>query len=172
MMVGLEWAFRTARDQTLTLVADVSEADMSRQSIKGERHPAWILGHILLADIYLLSLLGHRQLSQDFEQLVSAHGPGAVPDSNGRYQTKASLVERLQEAGETRLKAVAGLRDSDFARELPDPNLARVQPTIGHHLHALVFHEGYHCGQLSAWRKAHGLPAKPWLLGPGAVGAA
>jgi hypothetical protein len=55
----------------------------------------------------------------------------------------------------------------DLARPLPDAFLARAQPTIGHHLQALLFHEGYHCGQVSAWRKRHGFAAVRWSMGPG-----
>jgi hypothetical protein len=36
----------------------------------------------------------------------------------------------------------------------------------------LVFHEGYHSGQLSSWRKTHGFRAVHWTLGPPRTGAA
>jgi hypothetical protein len=49
---------------------------------------------------------------------------------------------------------------------MADALLAQVQPTIGHHLQSLVFHEGYHSGQLSSWRKMHGFTAVRWTLGP------
>ena len=61
---------------------------------------------------------------------------------------------------------MAAMSAADLAQALPDAHLAQAQPTIGHHLHGLVFHEGYHSGQLSAWRKAHGFPPAHWTLGP------
>jgi hypothetical protein len=51
----LTWALGRARALTLLLVADVRPDQMHLQSAPGERHPAWLLGHLLLADTYLLS---------------------------------------------------------------------------------------------------------------------
>ena len=58
------------------------------------------------------------------------------------------------------------MTDQDLARPMADAFLAQAQPTIGHHLQSLVFHEGYHSGQLSSWRKTHGFAAVHWTLGP------
>jgi len=152
------WALERARRQTLTLVADLREEQMCLQSAPGENHPAWILGHILLGDIYLLSLLRIGELSEDFSDLLGKHGPGTTPiPVVGSYDSKQALVERLTQTGSLRVDAVRQMTTVDLARPTPDEILAQAQPTIGHHLHALVFHEGHHGGQLSAWRKAQGL---------------
>jgi hypothetical protein len=63
----LVWALRNAREQTLTLVADIPQEQACQQSVSGERHPLWILGHPLLGDTYLLSLLGCRLSRTTFE---------------------------------------------------------------------------------------------------------
>lgn len=154
----LVWALQKARQQILTLVEDLHEEQMCLQAAPGENHPAWILGHILLGDIYLLSLLRIQELSEDFSELLEKYGPGIVPISaREHYESKQILVERLTQTGSLRHDAIRQMKAEELAQPIPDEILAQAQPTIGHHLHTLVFHEGHHGGQLSAWRKAQGL---------------
>jgi hypothetical protein len=131
---------------------------MCVQAVPGGRHPVWILGHLLLADTYLLFLLGVRELPSDFSSRLRKYGPGAIPTSDASaYDAKALLVRSLLETGALRVGAVREMTTEAFERPLPDDVLARAQPTVGHHLHSQVFHEGYHNGQLSSWRKARGV---------------
>jgi hypothetical protein len=71
----LTWALARARAHTLSLVVDIPPEQMHRQSVPEERHPAWLLGHLLLADAYLLSLLAVQPLPEDFEALLHRYGP-------------------------------------------------------------------------------------------------
>lgn len=154
----LIWSLENARQQTFCLVEDLRDEQMCRQTSAGENHPAWILGHLLLGDIYLLSMLKVRELSADFMDLLSKYGPDSKPNSNiENYDSKRFLVERLTETGLLRTGALRNMKN--FDEPTPDETLVRTQPSIGHHLQILVFHEGHHCGQLSAWRKAQGLSA-------------
>jgi hypothetical protein len=166
----LVWALQKARQQTLTLVEDLSEDQMCLQAAPQENHPAWILGHILLSDVYLLALLRVRELSADFAELLGNFGPGAIPTSaRGDYDAKHILVERLTHTGSLRHDAIYQMSTEELAQPIPDEILAQAQPTIGHHLHTLVFHEGHHSGQLSAWRKAHGLVSMRGAFAPPGV---
>ena len=170
MSGGLSWALIQARKQTLSLVADISPSVACSQSFAGEHHPAWIVGHLLLADTYLLHLLGIEELGTDFSALLTCYGPGAVPaPSPGPYEPLDTLIGRLRESGEERVVAVSQLTPSDFSRALPDPMLGQVQPTISHHLNTLIYHEGYHGGQLAAWRRNHQLAPAPWTFAPPAT---
>ena len=150
----LIWSLEQARRQTLALVEDLRDEQMRMQSAAGENPPAWILGHLLLGDAYLLSLLKVQELRADFSALLSKYGPNS---SGENYDSKQFLVERLTETGNLRCEAVRQI--NDLNKPMPDETLARSQPTIGHHLQVLVFHEGHHCGQLSSWRKSQGLSA-------------
>ena len=161
----LAWALDRAREHTLALVVDVPEERMNRQTVAGERHPAWLLGHLVLADTYLLFLLGVQPHGDDFQSLLQQYGPKSVPSSHSQYHAKHDLIERLSETNDLRIARVRTMTDRDLAEPTPDRILAGAQPTIGHHLSALVFHEGYHGGQLSSWRKAHGFAAVAWALG-------
>lgn len=154
----LIWSLENARRQTLSLIEDLRDEQMCLQTSAEENHPAWILGHLLLGDIYLLSMLKVRELSADFSDLLIKYGPASNPISTVRYyDSKHFLVERLTETGLLRLDAVRQMKN--FDQPTPDETLARTQPTIGHHLQILVFHEGHHCGQISSWRKAQRLSA-------------
>ncbi len=154
----LVWSLEKARQQTLSLVEDLQTEQMCLQTSAGENHPAWILGHLLLGDTYLLSMLKVRELSTDFPELLSKYGPNSNPNSNiENYDSKHFLVERLAETGLLRTDAVRKLKN--LGKATPDETLVRTQPTIGHHLQILVFHEGHHCGQISSWRKAQRLSA-------------
>lgn len=163
---SLAWALDRAREQTLALVADVFPEAMQLQAAPDERHPAWILGHLLLADVYLISLLVRQPPADDFLVLLERYGPGSTPNATTLYDPTHHLIDRLRQANAVRVATVSAMTDSDLASPIGDALLARAQPTIGHHLQSLVFHEGYHAGQLSSWRKTHGFAAVRWTLGP------
>lgn len=150
----LAWSLESARKQTFSLVEDLRDEQMHLQSAANENPPIWILGHLLLGDTYLLHLLNVRELSADFTELLSKYGP----NSGGKnFDSKQFLVERLTETGLLRTDALRGMKSLD--QPTPDETLVKTQPTIGHHLQTLVFHEGHHCGNIAAWRKAQGLSA-------------
>lgn len=163
----LVWTLQKIRQQTLSLVEDLSEEQMCLQTITGENHPTWILGHILLGDIYLLSLLKIQELSEDFPKLLEKYGPASKPISDAKfYDSKQTLIERLKQTNSLRLKSVRNMTQDDLAQATPDKILAQSQPTIEHHLFALAVHEGHHSGQLSAWRKSQGLKSIKWTFAP------
>lgn len=154
----LIWSLENARKQTLSLVEDLRDEQVCLQSAAGENPPIWILGHLLLGDVYLLSMLKVRDLSADFMKLLSKYGPHSNPNSiSENYDSKQFLVERLTETGLLRTDAIRRMKSLD--EPTPDATLVKTQPTIGHHLQTLVFHEGHHCGNIAAWRKANKLSA-------------
>jgi len=163
----LAWTLQHARLQTLQLARGISDEQAAIQAVPEEHHPAWILGHILLGDVYLLSLLGVENLPPDFNDLISTYGPGAAPCAvRATYQAQHVVISRLTRTGTVRCEAVRRMSPHDLARPTPDDALARTQPTLGHHLSALVLHEGYHAGQLSSWRRVHGFASSGWVLAP------
>ena len=163
----LGWALIQARKQTLSLAAEIPQSAAYSQSFPGEHHPSWILGHLLLADTYLMHLIGIEELGVDFSSLLSCYGPGAVPAPGpGPYESLDVLITRLRESGEERIAAVSRMSPADLSRPLADALLSQVQPTIGHHLNTMIYHEGYHGGQLAAWRRNHQLPPVSWTFAP------
>ena len=170
MTASLVWALRRGRSQTLALAAGIDDQMMCRQHQTGERHPAWLLGHLILADVYLLHLLGVEPLPGDFPALLQAHGPKSTPITDpAAYSCREALVVRLEQTGLRRTSAIDSMPVGGLSAAMPDTFLARSQPTLEHHIQGLIFHEGYHAGQLSSWRRAHGLSPVSWRLAePGA----
>jgi hypothetical protein len=117
--------------------------------------------------VYLLSLMDVEALPSDFETLLRRYGPASRPaPAIDDYDSKVGLVERLSSTGTRRLEAIDRMTPADLRRAMPDPGAVKAQPTIAHHLQALVCFEGYHAGQLSAWRRAHGLTPTRWAFAP------
>jgi uncharacterized damage-inducible protein DinB len=166
MTTSLAWALTQARAQTLALVADLPPDGVQQRTAADGKPPAWFLGHLLLADAYLLHLLLDEPLVDDFASLLERYEPPSVARADAECHTAGELVARLHQTNEARVARVSTMTVTDLAAPLRDTFLARAQPTIGHHLQSLVFHEGYHAGQLSLWRTTHGLPAVRWTLGP------
>ncbi|MBI4852100.1 MAG: DinB family protein [Acidobacteria bacterium] len=167
----LVWGLSKAREQTLNLVADLDQEQMCHQSVEGENHPAWTLGHLFLADCMIFSVLqvpDAPQLSQLPKEWWRAYAPGNAPSADkNRYHAKEELMEKLIRTEQIRKQAIEKLTMEDLSRPTPDPHFAITQPTIGHLLHYLLFHEGNHAGQLASWRKTRKLPS-----GSGAFGVA
>lgn len=162
----LVWSLSKARQQTLNLVADLTEEQMCQQSVTGENHPAWTLGHLFLADCMMLAALEAPNAPQMPEGWWEVYAPGKAPSSDKSvYPSKQQLIEQLMETERIRKEVIGNLTSKDLAKPTPDPHFASVQPTIGHTLHYLLFHEGNHAGQLAAWRKSRNLSS-----GSGAFG--
>lgn len=167
MSSTLLWVMAGARRQTLALLRSIDPNVACSQMDTVEHHPAWVAGHLLAGDLYLLHLLGAAPLPDDFPALIDRYGPGAEPVSRaGAYPPFPEVVERLADTGRRRVRAVSDASTADLERPLPDALMATSQPTIGHHLQAIVFHEGYHAGGIVAWRRRRGLPAEPWVFAP------
>ena len=162
----LAWSLSSARAQTLALVVDIPDALWAKQTEARVRDPEWVVGHLLLGDTYLLHLLAVEPLPPDFGDLLQAYGPAAAPESDPPHFERTRVTARLERTGALRSEAVRSIGASGLAQATPDSALASTQPTLGHHLSALVLHEGYHAGQLSVWRKFFGLPPTPWVLAP------
>ena len=162
----LVWSLSKARQQTLNLVADLDDEQMLQQFVPGENHPAWTLGHLFLGDCMILSALRVPNAPQMPKGWMEIYAPGNPPSSDSRlYHSKEQLVQQLIETEKIRKEAISQLTDKDLVKPTSDPRFAVVQPTLGHTLHYLLFHEGNHAGQLASWRKTRNLPS-----GSGAFG--
>lgn len=163
----LAWSLSAARAQTLALVVDVPDHLWAQPTEAGGHSPEWVVGHLLLGDSYLLHLLAVAPLPPDFGGLLAAFGPQVAAAQPTPTFSRRELSERLARTGEQRSSSVRARGTSGLALPTPDSGLATTQPTLGHHVSALVFHEGYHAGQLASWRRLHRLPPTRWCLAPG-----
>ena len=77
----------------------------------------------------------------------------------GRYPSKAALIEAYEKAYARLAEAVKAAPLEAFDREFPNPKLRSTLPTVGVAMtHILCSHHGLHLGQMSAWRRALGMP--------------
>ena len=145
-------------DYAHKLVADIPEERMAEQPAPGMNHAAWVLGHLtFVADSMA------RVFDQPFtmpKEWVELFNLASKPDSNrSRYPSKAALLEAYEKAYARLTEAVKDASSESLAREFPNPKLRGQLPTVGVAMvHILCSHHALHLGQLSAWRRAVGLP--------------
>ena len=142
------------------LVADVPDEQMCAQPVAGRvmNHPAFLLGHLAWAagDV-ATGLLGlPPACPEGWKELF---GMGAAPSADrSRYPSKAVLLQTLEDAHARLADAVAKATPETLDRPAPERMRSRF-PTVGAMLVGLMTaHEASHNGQLSAWRRAMGLP--------------
>jgi uncharacterized damage-inducible protein DinB len=149
-----------ARRRTLALVADLTDEQLTAQPASAENHPAWTLGHLFLLDAYLADFLEPDDAPTLDERWVRVYGPDSMPSADASvYMTKAELLERLDTVRAVVIGAIAALPDEALMEELPEHAPGPELPSYHHLILHALWHEGYHAGQLAAWRRAMGLPA-------------
>lgn len=138
------------------LVADLTDEQCTQQplAVRELNHATFVLGHLAYVCDVGATLLGLPALHANMKD---AYGMGAKPGTSG--PAKAELLA-LYEAAHNRLVAAALAAKTELLQELPPERFRARFPTIGHVvLHLLTNHQAVHLGQLSAWRRALGLPA-------------
>ena len=97
-------------------------------------------------------------MSKEWKQLFNV--PSKPQPERDKYPSKAELWDAYQAAYQRIVDVVKTASEEDLAREFPNPRLRASLPTVGvAMIHILTTHQGQHLGQLSAWRRALGLPS-------------
>lgn len=142
----------------LQIAQDLDEAAMKTPAYPGGNPPTWIIGHLSMVSDFGLRLLGQEtRLPRTWGVLF---GPGSKPMEHlDRHPPKAELLEAYTQ-GHAALEAAVRAADPEkFSVPNPFQPLAGVLPTLGTMLaHLLTSHESFHVSQLSACRRAKGLP--------------
>lgn len=140
------------------LVADLTDAQMTAQPLPDRRmnHPAWIMGHLCLAAQGAAIQLGLTPTQP--AEWKDLFGMASKPLADAAYPSKAVLVETFEQTQDRvvlqYLKAPADV----LTRPAPERARGRY-PTVGDMVAFLLTgHASLHLGQLSAWRRAMGLP--------------
>ncbi len=147
------------RNATLKLVADLTDDQLTIQPAPKMNHPAWVLGHLLMVEANFLSLLGGTApaLEANWKEI---YGGGSVPVADKtRYKPKQFYLDQLAQIRSQIIEKLKAVKPEQLAQPHPDPARRDRFPTIGHTVFMYgTWHEGYHAGQLSAWRRVQGLP--------------
>jgi hypothetical protein len=152
-------SFGMSMEYGRNLLADLDHNQMTAQPLPGMNHPAWIVGHLAFSFQMIGGELGLEPWLP--EHWANLFGTGSILNA-GRYPRKHELLAALA-AGEKKLtEHLATMDESDLDQPLPDERCRHTLPTLGSAvLHILTVHTAVHLGQLSAWRRAMGLPPVP-----------
>jgi hypothetical protein len=160
MLAAFIGTITLTRNATLKLVADLTDDQMTLQPAPKTNHPAWVLGHLLLSEGTCLTLLGGTApaLEVNWKEI---YGSGSTPVADkSRYKSKKFYLDHLAALRAQIIERLKTIRPEDLAKPHPDPARRERFPTVGHTIFMYgTWHEGYHAGQLSAWRRVQGLPA-------------
>jgi uncharacterized damage-inducible protein DinB len=163
LLNGIVDTIAHTRNQTLKLVADLSDEQLVKQPAPKTTHAAWVLGHLLVVDYAFLTVLngGKPQapawIDETFRAIYGAKSEPAADPS--KYQSKQWYLERLAVAHEQVIAKLRTINPADFDAPHPDPARRERFPTVGHVIPFYgIWHESYHAGQLSTWRRVQGLP--------------
>ncbi|MEM7755389.1 MAG: DinB family protein [Planctomycetota bacterium] len=151
------------------LVTDISADRFARFPIADGKpvtinHPAFALGHLVLYPSRIAGVCGLDANTvappEGFEDLF-APGVECRDDADGTvYPNKDTMIAAFVDSHERVAELIAGLRDEDLDRELENERYRDAFGTSGGATAFLLGgHAGFHLGQISAWRRAMGMPS-------------
>lgn len=156
--LGTQWASNL--EYAKRLVGDLSDTQMIAQPVDGPvmNHAAWVLAHLNAYAPILTAMIERRPFEDPADH---PFGKNSKPLMDlAVYGSKAEQVEAYVREHERTLSALEACDGSVMDDDVPLDRWRAVVPRVGGFLvRMMVWHETVHLGQLSAWRRAHGLPA-------------
>lgn len=147
------------RAYAASLVADLSEADMTSQPVPGRvmNHAAWVLAHLGVYGPILGAMLRSRPFADPMNHVYGrASKPLGDPSA---YPPKAELLRVFTEGYDDAVAAMRAAPASVLAAPTPLERWREKRPRLADLCaHILLVHPATHLGQLSAWRRAGGRP--------------
>lgn len=148
-------------DYALRLVHDLGDSQIVLQPALHMNHPAWVLCHLCHYHPAILALIVGESCPDPAQHPDAPRfdeGSTPVPDT-AQYPNRRELLERFRLGHEEISEALA---DVTIERLNEPVALVRWQSLWGATGVALAYlmlmHESVHLGQVSAWRRAQGLP--------------
>ncbi len=142
------------------LVADLSDDQMTTQPVGTcvLNHAAFVIGHLAWVCDFGVTLLGEGAAVDPKWRDIFSLTAKPVSDRSV-YLSKAVPVKAFEDA-HIRLVTLALAAKPELLQQAPPERFRNRFPMLAHlMLHMLTNHEAVHLGQLSAWRRACGLPA-------------
>jgi hypothetical protein len=150
------------------LVKDIPAEQFAHMPHPTMNHPAFCLGHLSLYPNKVLGLLGveqapphrlpHRPNPPGWDELFEM---GALcVEQDGRYPSKDEIIGHYTERHRAAAEALKDVSDETLARQNPiEGRFREMCPTVGAAVNFMLNnHQMLHLGQISAWRRAMGLP--------------
>jgi len=150
---ALEWA----RKATLGLIEGIPAEQLAAQPWPGANHVLWNLGHLATVDDFFLATVTGcgPALPAEWKGFFFM---GSTPHGDlGSYPPPSDVLEALAERRATLLEWFRAVPEALLAQPSPD-SIRGFAATLGVLPLTLAWHEGLHAGQISAIRKALGMP--------------
>ncbi|TVQ59764.1 MAG: DinB family protein [Phycisphaerales bacterium] len=143
----------------LRLVGDLTHAQMTAQPVPGVtmNHPAWVLSHLNVYAPIARALCEAAPFDDPADHPFGVKS--TVVNDPGAYPDRRALIEEYRVLHDAAQAALERTDEAALAATNPLARWREMHPTVGDMLVTLmVKHESTHLGQLSAWRRAMGLP--------------
>jgi hypothetical protein len=144
------------------LAEDIPAEQFTRLPRPGMNHPAFLLGHITLVTSRALAAVGREDLADipDGCTALFSAGRQCLENDEG-YPSKDDIVAFYAKRHEDAIAALRDTPDEVYRQDNPADRESRARfPTVGSLVNFIVnCHHMAHLGQLSAWRRAMGLPS-------------
>jgi uncharacterized damage-inducible protein DinB len=151
-------SLKFSRSILTKLIEDVPEDKMTAQPYPGANHVLWIMGHLASADDAFLADLDGRErvLPAQWKDLF---GMGSEPtDDPAKYPSPDEVRAAMEERREAVYEWIGGLTADRLAQPLPEP-WTKFSPNHALFINTISDHEAFHVGQISAVRRALGMPS-------------
>lgn len=136
-------------------LADIPDEKMTDLPTGLVNHPAWLVGHIVLAAERAVQVLGGQAACADDCVALFQDPPGA---DAGPFPPKADLLAALTDCYARLEKAFEAASDEQLSQPLPVEEMRELFPTVGDMATGVMtIHPALHLGQLAAWRTAMGM---------------
>jgi hypothetical protein len=161
LVTGLWYGLEKNHSYALALVADLSDEQMVLQPAgnlpKLMNHPAWVLSHLNAYRPIVAALINGAPFDDPIEH---PFGMKSNPQSGrGLYPPKELLISGLEQGKKAIESALRQAESSCWSRPVPLERWQSRWDCVGAGVPFLLLsHENMHLGQLSAWRRALGLP--------------
>ncbi|MCC6429193.1 MAG: DinB family protein [Phycisphaerales bacterium] len=153
----ISWNRNAAYGQRL--LGDVEPGMLIAQPVQGRaiNHPAWIFSHLNL----YAGIAAKMARGEPFDDPADhPHGAKSEPLADPSvYDSRDALLATWARSHEDGAQALRTASDQVISAAPPVERWRTLHPTVGDMLVTLmVKHESGHLGQMSAWRRAIGLP--------------
>lgn len=150
-------ALRFAHDATSRLIDGIPREKLCAQPGSCVNHAMWIVGHLTCTDDYVLKEFAGARPALP-ESWNKTFGTGSKPTSDpSHYPSPAEVKKAFDERHAALVSWVESLTPEALERSTPE-GWQPYAPTVGDVIYFCTWHAGYHGGQLTALRRAFGLP--------------
>ena len=152
-------ALRSTQHLVTWFLGDLDDADLLVAPVAGANHIAWQVGHLLVAERYMISTelpdAAYPELPAGFNEQHKNDSPGR--EGTTGFASKATYLDLLKGTREATIAALDKLTDADLDRPTKG-KMAPFAPTLGAIFLLASNHSLMHAGQFSVVRRKLGKP--------------